>query len=85
MSIPGPMTRLGVCCETGHGVERDVQRAEDLYRRAMALGDPEGDYHLAALLRRDKDPEKRRKAALLLQKPAAVGAGCGPVSAGAVL
>ena len=67
------MTRLGVCYETGHGVEQDVQRAEDLYRRAMALGELEGQYCLAGLLRRRKDPESHREAARLLQKPAAVG------------
>ena len=70
---PRSMTRLGVCYETGHGVEQDVQRAEDLYRRAVALGELEGQYCLAGLLRRRKAPESHREAAHLLQKPAAVG------------
>ena len=40
---------------------------------AMALGELEGQYCLAGLLRRRKDPESHREAARLLQKPAAVG------------
>ena len=67
------MTRLGVCYETGHGAQQDPQQAETLYRRSADLGDPEGQYCLAALLRRRKDPHAHQEAALLLKRPAAVG------------
>ena len=67
------MTRLGVCYETGHGAQQDPQQAETLYRRSADLGDPEGQYCLAALLRRRKDPHAHQEAALLLKRPAAAG------------
>ena len=47
--------------------------SETLYRRSADLGDPEGQYCLAALLRRRKDPHAHQEAALLLKRPAAVG------------
>ncbi len=65
------MTRLGVCYETGHGAQQDPQQAETLYRRSADLGDPEGQYCLAGLLRRRKDPHAHQEAALLLKRPAA--------------
>ena len=45
--FPKAIDRLGVCYETGRGVERDREQAYELYRMAANEKDEGGLYHLA--------------------------------------
>ena len=45
--------RLGVMCERGHGVDRDVEKAGKFYRTAAEQGDVEGLWKMVELIKKD--------------------------------
>ena len=44
------LTMLGECYELGHGTSKDIQKANDYYKKAADFGDAEGQYKYAKAL-----------------------------------
>lgn len=69
---PGAMNNLGWLTEQGLGIERDIDAATELYRKAAQVGEMYGQYNLALMhMGRSDHPKDLQKAAKWMAKAAA--------------